>query len=305
MDTLLIAHPDCALHEMGGGHPESPERLRGIFSAIEHAGLKTRIPAKEATSATREALKRAHRADYVDWVFENAPKQGYAYLDPDTAMNPKTLSAAVHAAGAVVQGVDAVMKGDAPSVFCAVRPPGHHATKSRAMGFCVFNNVAVGALHALEHHRLKRVAVLDFDVHHGNGTEDIFANDPRVMLCSSFQHPFYPYSGADTVSNHIINTPLPAGTGSQGFRKAVEDRWLPALDAFKPELIIISAGFDAHRDDPLAYLELEERDYVWVTRAIKEVAKQHAQSRIVSSLEGGYNVGALGSCVVEHVKALQ
>jgi acetoin utilization deacetylase AcuC-like enzyme len=302
--TALFTHPDCVLHEMGEGHPESPQRLRSVLAALESSGLAARLLAREAPVAEREHLERVHHPGHVGFVFENAPARGYAYLDPDTSMNPKSLSAALHAAGAVVAATDLVMAGDAKNAFCAVRPPGHHATRARPMGFCLFNNVAVGAAHALEAHGLSRVAVLDFDVHHGNGTEDAFHEDPRVMLCSTFQHPYYPYSGADSANAHIVNTPLPAMTDGRGFRAAVERDWLPALDAFKPELVFVSAGFDAHRDDPLAYLKLGDEDYRWVTEQLVDVAERHAQGRVVSTLEGGYNVEALGRCVVEHVGVL-
>jgi len=304
MPTALITHPDCALHEMGEGHPESPERLRSVMRAIQGSGLAAKLLAREAPLAEREHLERVHDPEHVELVFSTAPDRGYAYLDPDTSMNPKSLSAALHAAGAVVKGVDMVMAGEADSAFCAVRPPGHHATRQRAMGFCMFNNVGVGAAHALEAHGLQRVAVLDFDVHHGNGTEDQFHDDPRVMLCSTFQHPYYPYSGADSCNEHIINVPLPAMTDGRGFRAAVEKHWLPALESYKPQLVFVSAGFDAHKDDPLAYLKLGDEDYRWITQQLVEVADRHAEGRVVSTLEGGYNVVALGRCVVEHLDVL-
>ncbi|HET6264126.1 MAG TPA: histone deacetylase family protein [Usitatibacter sp.] len=304
MATALLTHPDCVLHEMGEGHPESPQRLRSVMAAIEASGLAAKLKAVEAPLAGREHLERVHDPEHVDRVFESAPERGYAYLDPDTSMNPKSLSAALRAAGAVVKGVDMVMAGEVGAAFCAVRPPGHHATTARAMGFCMFNNVGVGAAHALEAHGLERVAVLDFDVHHGNGTEEQFHDDPRVMLCSTFQHPYYPYSGAESGNEHIINVPLPAMTGGPGFRKAVERFWLPALESYKPQLVFVSAGFDAHREDPLAYLQLEDEDYRWVTERLVEVADRHAEGRVVSTLEGGYNVTALGRCVVEHLGVL-
>jgi acetoin utilization deacetylase AcuC-like enzyme len=304
MATALLTHPDCVLHEMGEGHPESPQRLRSVMAAIEASGLAAKLKAVEAPLAGREHLERVHDPEHVDRVFESAPERGYAYLDPDTSMNPRSLSAALRAAGAVVKGVDMVMAGEVGAAFCAVRPPGHHATTARAMGFCMFNNVGVGAAHALEAHGLERVAVLDFDVHHGNGTEEQFHDDPRVMLCSTFQHPYYPYSGAESGNEHIINVPLPAMTGGPGFRKAVERFWLPALESYKPQLVFVSAGFDAHREDPLAYLQLEDEDYRWVTERLVEVADRHAEGRVVSTLEGGYNVTALGRCVVEHLGVL-
>lgn len=289
---------------MGPHHPESPARLQAVYDAFQRSGLMPALLQIEAPLATREQLSAVHAADYVDSVFEASPQRGYAALDPDTSMNPFSLAAAQRAAGAVVKGVDMVMAGEIANAFCAVRPCGHHATYNRAMGFCIFNNVAVGAVHALETHGLQRVAILDFDVHHGNGTEDIFTNDDRVMLCSSFQHPYYPGTGADTGNAHIVPTPLPARTGGPAFRAAIERTWFPALSNFKPELIIISAGFDAHKDDPLAYLELVEDDYVWITRRIREVADACAEGRIVSALEGGYDLGALGRSAVAHVKAL-
>jgi acetoin utilization deacetylase AcuC-like enzyme len=304
MATALFTHPDCALHEMGAGHPESPQRLKAILAALESSGLMQRLAVREAPLAGRQHLERVHIPEHVDAIFEAAPQRGYAYLDPDTSMNPKSLDAALRAAGAVVAATDAVMAGEVKSAFCAVRPPGHHATPHRAMGFCLFNNVALGAMHALEAHGLERVAVLDFDVHHGNGTEDAFHEDPRVMLCSTFQHPYYPYCGADSGNDHIINVPLPAMTDGAGFRRAVEREWLPALERFRPQLVFVSAGFDAHRDDPLAYLKLDDEDYRWVTERLVEVAERDAEGRVVSTLEGGYNTDALARCVVEHVSVL-
>ena len=304
MATALFTHPDCALHEMGEGHPESPARLQAVMAAIRDSGLASRLSVHEAPAATLEQLARVHDEEYVQAVIAAAPSQGYVYLDPDTSMNPRSLSAALHAAGALVAATDLVMSGGAKSAFCAVRPPGHHATPSRSMGFCLFNNVAVGAAHALEAHGLARVAILDFDVHHGNGTEDAFHEDGRVLFCSTFQHPYYPYSGADSSNDHIVNTPLPAMTDGRGFRAAVERDWLPALEAFEPELVFVSAGFDAHREDPLAYLKLDDEDYRWVTQRLREVAERHAHGRVVSTLEGGYNTTALGRCVVEHLSAL-
>ena len=304
MRTILLTHPDCALHEMGAGHPESPQRLKAILAAIERAGLAAGLDRREAPEATREQLERVHTREHVDFIFDSAPEKGYAYLDPDTSMNARSLSAALRAAGAVVAATDAVMGGSADRAFCAVRPPGHHATRERPMGFCLFNNVAIGAAHAIAAHGLERVAVLDFDVHHGNGTEDAFHEDGRVMLCSTFQHPYYPYSGAESGNDHIINVPLPAMTDGSGFRAAVERTWLPALEAYRPQFVFVSAGFDAHRDDPLAYLKLDDADYRWVTEQLVEVAERDAGGRVVSTLEGGYNTEALGRCVVEHLTAM-
>ena len=304
MATVFLTHPDCVLHEMGAGHPESPQRLRSILSAIQSSGLSASLDLREAPEATREQLERVHEREHVDLIYESAPDSGYAYLDPDTSMNARSLSAALRAAGALVAATDAVMSGPAKRAFCAVRPPGHHATRDRPMGFCIFNNVAIGAAHALAAHGLERVAVLDFDVHHGNGTEDAFHDDPRVMLCSTFQHPYYPYSGADSGNEHIINVPLAAMTDGRGFRAAVERFWMPALESYRPQLVFVSAGFDAHRDDPLAYLKLDDEDYRWVTERLVEVAERHAEGRVVSTLEGGYNTEALARCVVEHLRVL-
>jgi acetoin utilization deacetylase AcuC-like enzyme len=304
MTTALITHSDCVRHEMGGMHPESPERLRAVLAAIESSGLAPKLVRREAPAATREQLARVHDEEHIDLVFETAPESGYAYLDPDTSMCSHSLSASLHAAGAVVKAADMVIAGEVANAFCAVRPPGHHATRARAMGFCLFNNVAVGAAHALDAHGLERVAVLDFDVHHGNGTEDRFHDDPRVMLCSTFQHPYYPYCGAESGNDHIVNVPLPAMTDGKGFRAAVERHWLPALERFQPQLVFVSAGFDAHREDPLAYLNLDDEDYRWVTERLMEVARRDAQGRVVSTLEGGYNTQALARCVVEHLRVL-
>jgi acetoin utilization deacetylase AcuC-like enzyme len=304
MSVLLVTHADCALHEMGAGHPESPRRLAAVLDALDAPGLGGQLTPVEAPLATEEALARVHEVRHIDHVFESAPEEDYAFLDPDTSLNPRSLPAALRAAGAVVEAVDRVMGRGTPRAFCAVRPPGHHATRARAMGFCVFNNVAVGAAHALAAHGLERVAILDFDVHHGNGTEDMFRDDPRVLFGSTFQHPYYPFSGADSGNGHVINVPLPAMTGSAGFRAAVERHWLPALARFEPQLVLVSAGFDAHREDPLAYLQLEDDDFEWVTRRLVEVAERSAGGRIVSTLEGGYNPVALARSAARHVRAL-
>ncbi len=289
---------------MGGYHPESPERLAAIHDQLIAAGVLPFLLQHEAPRATREQLERVHRLYYLDKIEAAAPQQGIVYLDPDTAMNPFTLEAALRAAGAAVLGVDLVMGGKAQNAFCSVRPPGHHATRDQSMGFCLFNNVAVGAAHALAAHGVERVAIADFDVHHGNGTEDIFADDPRVLLCSTFQHPFYPHNGADSGNDHVINVPLPAGTNGVGFRAAVWEHWLPALEAFQPQLLFISAGFDAHVDDEMSGLALVEADYIWVTQKLKAVADNCAKGRIVSVLEGGYALGALGRSATAHIKVL-
>ncbi len=304
MSVALVTHADCILHEMGMHHPESPERLKAVLDALDASGFGGQLDEHEAPRASAEELARVHAEAHIDTVYDSAPEDDYAYLDPDTSMNRMSLSASLRAAGAVVRATDLVLQGSATRAFCAVRPPGHHATPLRAMGFCIFNNVAVGAAHALERHGLERVAILDFDVHHGNGTEDAFRDDPRVMFCSTFQHPYYPFCGADTRAPNVVNVPLPAMTGSEAFRAAVERAWLPALERFEPQLVMVSAGFDAHREDPLAHLQLGDDDYEWITERIAEVAERHADGRVVSTLEGGYNTRALARSVVRHVRAL-
>jgi acetoin utilization deacetylase AcuC-like enzyme len=289
---------------MGAHHPESPERLKAVLDALDASGFGGQLREREAPEARAEELVRVHSEEHVRYVQASAPEDDYAFLDPDTSMNAMSLSASLRAAGGVVRAVDLVMSGEEERAFCAVRPPGHHATPDRAMGFCIFNNVAVGAAQALERHGLQRVAILDFDVHHGNGTEDMFRGDDRVLFCSTFQHPYYPFCGADTHASNVVNVPLPAMTGSEGFRSAVERTWLPALERFEPQLILVSAGFDAHREDPLAHLQLTDDDYEWITRRIAEAAERHAANRIVSTLEGGYNTRALARSVRRHVNVL-
>ena len=289
---------------MGDHHPESPRRLASIRDHLIASGLDAQLIHYQAPLVSRDALLRVHTPGHVNNIEAKAPRQGMVQLDPDTAMNPHSLEAARRAAGALVLAVDLVMTDKINNAFCAIRPPGHHALSNSSMGFCIFNNVAIGAAHAIAAHGLSRVAILDFDVHHGNGTEEIFSNDARVMLCSTFQHPYYPYQGADTISDHIINTPLAANSDGAAFHAAVERDWLPNLRRFRPELILISAGFDAHQDDPLAYLKLTEDDYRWVTQQIVALAQEFARRRIVSTLEGGYNLNALGRSVTEHVRAL-
>lgn len=304
MTLAFITHPDCLLHDMGPYHPESPARLHAINDQLIAAGIDMLLKHYDAPRATREQLERVHAPGYVDEVFNAVPVEGYAFLDPDTSMNPHSLQAAQRAAGAAVLAVDLIMRGEVQDAFCSVRPPGHHAERNRAMGFCIFNNVAVGAAHALAVHGLERVAIVDFDVHHGNGTEDIFRDEPRVLFCSSFQHPFYPHSGTERQTEHYQSTPLPAGTGGEAFRTAITENWLPALHAFEPQLIFCSAGFDAHVEDEMAQLGLVEEDYAWVTRLIKDVADTHCEGRLVSVLEGGYALSALGRSVAAHLRAL-
>lgn len=304
MPTAYITHRDCGLHNMGPHHPECPERLAAINDRLIAAGLDLYLQHHDAPLAGMEHLLRVHPRPYIEQLQESSPSHGSVHLDPDTAMSPGTLNAALRAAGAGVLGVDLVMAGKASSAFCAVRPPGHHAERARAMGFCFFNNIAVAACHALEAWGLERVAIVDFDVHHGNGTENIFAGDERVLMVGSFQHPFYPYSGTDHPAANMCNVPLPAGTRGEAFRDMVAERWLPRLKVFAPQLLLISAGFDAHYEDDMASLGLLEADYVWVTAQIKQVAQTHAGGRIVSMLEGGYALSALGRSVAAHIKTL-
>ena len=304
MTISLISHPDCALHEMGEHHPECPARLGAIQNQLLASGLDFILLHKEAPLATREQLCRVHDEAYVDHIFRKTPEEDRAWLDPDTSMNPHTLNAALRAAGAVVLGVDLVMSGQSHAAFCNVRPPGHHAERDSTMGFCIFNNIAVAATHAMQVHGLRRVAIVDFDVHHGNGTEDIFREEPKVLFCSSFQHPFYPHTGIDVESDHIINIPLSAGANGATFKAAVEQHWLPGLVAFEPELILISAGFDAHAEDDMGGLNLLERDYAWITTELVKIADQYASGRIVSTLEGGYALSALGRSVAAHLNAM-
>ncbi|HYV67919.1 MAG TPA: histone deacetylase family protein [Myxococcales bacterium] len=304
MAIAFISHPACLRHEMGQGHPERPERLLAIDEKLLASRLDYLVVRAEAPAATREQLLRVHDAAYVDALERLAPGEGLTWLDPDTALGPGTLPAAYRAAGAGILATDLVIARRAESAFCSVRPPGHHAERARAMGFCFFNNVAVAAAHALERHGLRRVAIVDFDVHHGNGTEDIFRDDSRVLMVSTFQHPFYPGSGVEGRSERMVNVPLPAGAGSAEFRAAVTEEWLPALERFAPQMLFVSAGFDAHRDDGMAMLCLREPDYAWVTQQVRTVAARHAEGRIVSMLEGGYDLGVLGRCFAAHLEQL-
>ena len=304
MHTAYITHPSFLLHSMGSWHPESPERLRAIEDRLHAAHLFDFLAHLEAQPVQRSQLLRVHDAAYIDFVEASSPSEGFRALDPDTSMNPHTLEAARHAAGGAVIAVDRVMRGEVTNAFVACRPPGHHATRNQAMGFCFFNNVAVAAAHALEAHGLERVAIVDFDVHHGNGTEDIFTDDPRVMLCSTFQHPYYPHSGADTISEHIVNVPLPAGTAGPAYREAFTAQIMPRLETHRPQMLFFSAGFDGHREDDMAQFGLVEADYVWITEQVMDVAARHAEGRIVSLLEGGYDLSSLGRSAAAHIKTL-
>ena len=306
--TAYITHPSFTKHEMGEDHPECPARLDVINDYLLSHGLLDLMPTYQAPAATQEQLLRAHTAHHVAEIEALAPMEGYVQVDPDTRMNAYTLTAARHAAGASVLATDLVMSKAAghsiQRAFCAVRPPGHHAERNAAMGFCFFNNVAVGIRHAQRHHGVKRIALIDFDVHHGNGSEDIFAGDDEVLMVSTFQHPLYPYLGEIPKGSNMLNVPLAPRTYGDAMRKVVAERWLPALEAFRPELIYISAGFDAHRDDDMANLGWVESDYAWITARLLEVADRHANGRIISTLEGGYALPALARSVAAHVGVL-
>jgi acetoin utilization deacetylase AcuC-like enzyme len=304
MRTAFVTHADCLRHDMGTYHPERPARLTAIDDQLIASGIGQHLAHYEAPLATDEQLARVHPIEYVRAIRELAPQEGTVHLDPDTAMNPHSLSAALRAAGAAVLATDLVLQQKADSAFCAVRPPGHHACRARAMGFCIFNNVAVAARHAVAAHGLERVAIIDFDVHHGNGTEDIFEHDANVMMASIFQHPFYPYSGTDDPAPNMFNVPLAAGSGSRELREAVREVWIPALEEFEPQLVLFSAGFDAHAEDDMAMLRFTDSDYGWVTQAVAEIARRHAGGRMVSMLEGGYALSALGRSAVQHIRVL-
>ncbi len=304
MTLAYITHPDCLLHDMGSGHPEQPARLRAIHARVEESGLLARMQQHEAPLANDAQLLLAHPQTYLQRLQASSPASGHYPLDADTRMNPHSLSAARRAAGAAVLGVDLLLRGDARAVFCAVRPPGHHAERQRAMGFCLFSSVAIAALYALEHWGLERVAIVDFDVHHGNGTEDVVAGDERILFCSTFQHPLYPYSGTGPAAANVVNLPLPAGCDGDHFRAVMLEQCLPRLAAFAPELLLISAGFDAHRADPLAGMALEAADFGWATTRLAEQAADSAGGRLLASLEGGYDLGALADSVQAHLEAL-
>ena len=291
-------------HDPGAGHPERIARLTTLQDVAKHPDLVARLAPVAAPRASKEALCRAHTPAYVDQVLAHADLREPLRLDEDTVLGPGSVEAALRAAGAVVCGVDRVMTDRNPAAFCAVRPPGHHAQTARAMGFCVFNNVVVGAKHALEAHGVARLAVIDFDVHHGNGTEDILRHDQRTVLCSSFQHPLWPGSGATPLAENMWPVPVPPGTAGPAWRTMVEEAWFDRLEVFAPELILISAGFDAHEADPLAQLRLTADDVGWITRKLRAIAARHAQGRIVSVLEGGYDLKALRDSAVAHCRAL-
>ncbi len=311
--TGYFTHRDCWKHDMGDGHPECPQRLDAIEDRLLLTGVGDALERGEVPLATLAQIARAHTVEHLEHLeslhqrlVADAPAGGpdHALLDPDTVLMRHTVLAARRAAGAAVAATDAVMSGALENAFCAVRPPGHHAGRAQAMGFCFLNNVAIAARHALEAHGLDRVAVVDFDVHHGNGTEDILAGDERVLMVGIFQHPFYPHTDIDHPAANMLNLPVPAYTKGMDVRELIEAMWMPRLEAFRPQMIFISAGFDAHRDDELGQLRLNEQDFAWITERVRGVAQRHAGGRIVSMLEGGYHLGALATSVEAHVRVL-
>jgi acetoin utilization deacetylase AcuC-like enzyme len=302
--TAFISHPDTLLHVMDGNHPESPARITAINNAVMASDLKQKLKFYNAPTASKAQLARVHSKEYIDEIFDIAPKAGLVRLDGDTAMGPMSLSATLHASGAVILATDLVLSGKTNNAFCCVRPPGHHAGRANSAGFCIFNHIAVGVAHAFAQYNIKRAAIIDFDVHHGDGTEDIFKDNPNVMLCSTFQHPFYPHRGADSRSSNMINLPLPAKANGDDFKKIFEAEIKPALAAFNPEIIYISAGFDAHINDPLADLALTAQDYAWITEFIKKTANNCCAGRIISSLEGGYHLPSLTESALAHISRL-
>ena len=305
MPTLLLSHPACLEHDTGFGHPEQPDRLRAIADALSGDAFK-QLKREEAPRATLAVIERLHPPSYVEGIKAIIPERNHKWLDPDTVVSPGSWEAGLRAVGAAIHAVDQVMAGTAENAFCAVRPPGHHAEPSRAMGFCFFNTVAIAALHARAVHGVERVAVIDFDVHHGNGTQAAFETDKDLFYGSTHQMPLFPGTGdlSETGVGNIFNAPLRPGDDGEKFREAFRQRILPALHDFSPDFILVSAGFDAHRMDPLAQLRLEEEDFVWVTEKLLEEAAKHSGGKLVSTLEGGYDLGALGRSTAVHVKAL-
>ncbi|MGE4062965.1 MAG: histone deacetylase family protein [Rhodospirillaceae bacterium] len=307
MTTLLITHEDCLAHDTGAYHPERADRLRAVLRAMEQDAFRG-LQREDAPRASPEDVARAHPGDFAAQILDAIPDHGLLQIDADTVVSPGSGEAMQRAAGAVVRAVDAVAKGEVRNAFCAVRPPGHHAESTRAMGFCLVNNIVVGALHARAAHGHKRVAVVDFDVHHGNGTQEMFWNDAEAFYASTHQYPFYPGTGASRergAHGNVVNVPLAAGTGSDVFRTRFAGELLPALETFKPDFLLISAGFDAHKDDPLAELRLDESDFAWATAGLMDVAKKVCGGRVVSVLEGGYNLDALADCAAAHVQTLK
>jgi acetoin utilization deacetylase AcuC-like enzyme len=304
LTTAYISHPDCHAHDTGEDHPETARRLSAIEDRMIASGLSDFIRSIDAPEVTRDQLLRVHTAHHLATMEAMMPSEGYARLDPDTVICPHTLQAARRAAGAVVAAVDLVMSGEMQNAFCSIRPPGHHAESDRAMGFCLYSNLAVGVAHALEEYGLKKVAIIDFDVHQGNGTEDIIIDDDRVLYCSIFQHPFFPFTPVPENNDRIISIPLEASSGSEEFRAAVSDHWLPALQHFQPEMLFISAGFDAHRDDEMSDVNLSDADFRWVAEQMVKVARDSCGDKIVSVLEGGYELHSLARCVEMHLRVL-
>lgn len=304
-ELKIFTHSACALHDMGAGHPEQPARVVEVMNALRAAHLARDDNTESAPQISTAQLARVHPQEFIDFVFATSPKRGHAQLDPDTAMNPHSLEAALRAAGAGIAAMDWALRGSDRRAFCAVRPPGHHALIDSAMGFCIFANVAIAAQHAIAAHGIERVAIVDFDVHHGNGTEACIAGDERIRLYSTFQHPYYPHSGVPSSAKNVVNIPLAWGSGSEEIRSVFSGRLLPDLADFAPQVLLISAGFDAHRDDPLAGLNFEDEDYAWMTEQLVAQANASANGRVVSMLEGGYNLAALARSAVAHVQALR
>ena len=304
MSTAYISHPDCHDHDTGENHPECAQRLSAIEDRFIELRLWDFLRSIDAPEVTQAQLLRVHTAAHLKNIEEKMPTHGYVRLDQDTVISPGTMKAARRAAGAVVAAVDLMMAGKVNNAFCGVRPPGHHAESNRPLGFCIYNNIAVGAAHAMEEHGLKKIAILDFDVHQGNGTEDIFIDDDRVLYCSIFQHPFFPFTSPPENSDRVISIPLDATAKSAEFRSAISDHWLPALERFQPEMIFVSAGFDAHRDDEMSHVSLTDADFRWVAEQIVQAAELSARGRVVSALEGGYETVSLARCVETHMRVL-
>ena len=304
MQTLYITHPACRLHEMGDWHPESPQRLDAINDQMLSSGIHGLLEFADAREATDTDILRVHTPDYLEYLKRHVPDSGYFPIDGDTLMNAYSLKAARLAAGAGLVAVDALMSAQAANAFCGVRPPGHHAVASRSMGFCFFNNVAVAIAYALEKYALTRVAVIDFDVHHGNGTVQMFSGDPRVLMCGFFQADIYPDVHTENDPENMVNIPVPAYSTGADIRKIVEEQWLPRLTAFEPQFIFVSAGFDAHREDEMSQIGMVEADYAWITGQLVDLADRFANGRVVSFLEGGYDLSSLGRSVVAHLKVL-
>lgn len=304
MSTAYISHPDCLLHDTGSGHPENAGRLAAIQKRLEASSLWDKLVKCDAPNATWASIARVHTPEYIESVQKLFPLKRPAFLDADTMVSEMSLDAALRAAGACVHAVDLVMSDSVGNAFCGVRPPGHHACADRAMGFCVFNNVAVAAAHAMHAYRLKRVLIVDFDVHHGNGTEDIFADNPNILMCGSFQSPFYPHSGGLKGAANMVNCPLPAGSDRDQLKQMIERHWLEAIDAFAPQLVLVSAGFDAHEADPLADLRLTTGDYAWLTGFVMRVAETYCDGKLISTLEGGYDHNALAESVLAHLTVM-